>query len=392
MISVEQAKQLIKENVTSLPPVKQPLEQSFHKRLAEDIYAPMDLPAFAQAGMDGYAFCFEENRTEYSIVSEVAAGAEKQIKIQKGEAVRIFTGAPVPEGADTIIMQEKVEIREHTLFLKDEKLERGHNFRPSGSDIQRGELAIKAGHVLTPAVVGFLAAMGIHEVSVIPAPRVAILATGDELQQLGMPLAFGQIYEANSYSLRAALQSIGITSVFIHVVEDDPSKLEKCIKEAMHLADILLITGGVSVGAYDYTLNACIHAGIKNIFHGVKQKPGKPLLFGMRGNKPVFGLPGNPSSVLTCFYQYVLPALGYMMDKDLSLKESKAIIGSNYTKPAGITHFLRASFQDGKVEIRKGQESYRLGSFAQADAFIVVPEEITELHTGEEVIVQKIPS
>ena len=392
MISVEQAKQLINENVGILPSVNLPLEQSFHKLLAEDVFAPIHLPAFGQSGMDGYAFYFEENRSEYMIIGEVAAGADKQLSIRNGEAVRIFTGAPVPEGADTIIMQEKTEIKDNVLFLKDEKLQRGQHYRSAGSDIEKGQLAIKAGHLLTPAAIGFLAAMGIHEVSVVPAPRVAILVTGDELQQLGSPLAFGQIYEANSYSLRSALQSIGVSSVFIHIVEDNQAKLEKCIKDAMHLADLLLITGGVSVGDYDYTLKACMNSGVKPIFHGVKQKPGKPLLFGMKGHKPVFGLPGNPSSVLTCFYQYVLPAIGKMMNKDLSLKESKAIIQADYKKPSGITHFLRASLHEGIVEIRKGQESYRLESFAHADAFIIVSEEITMLHEGDEVIVQKILS
>lgn len=391
MISVEQAKQLIKKHLSVLPSATLPLELAFHNILSEDVFAPIDLPVFAQSGMDGYAFCFEEDRVEYSIVGEVAAGAEEPIKLHPGEAVRIFTGAPVPAGADTIIMQEKTEVKDHKLFLKDEKLQRGHNYRPVGSDIQRGELAIKAGHQLTPAAVGFLAAMGKKDVHVTPSPKVAIIVTGDELQPIGQPLSFGQIYEANSYSLRAALQSIGIHTVYIHTVEDDPLQLEKCIKESLHLADLILITGGVSVGDYDYTLKACLNAGVKTVFHGIKQKPGKPLLFGMNGYKPVFGLPGNPSSVLTCFYQYVFPAIGQMMNKDFTLAEASAVIQDGYKKPLGITHFLRATFIDGKVRIRNGQESYKLESFANADAFIVLPEEKTEVHAGEQVIVQKIP-
>ena len=391
MISVEQAKQFINQYIQALPPVKLPLDQAFHKLLAEDIYAPIDLPAFDQAGMDGYAFCFEENKTEYRIIGEVAAGDDVQLTLQPGEAVRIFTGAAVPMGADTVIMQEKTDVRGAILILKDENIKKGQNYRFAGSDIQKGKLAVKAGYLVTPAIAGFLAALGLDQVTVFSSPRVAILVTGDELQRVGEPLSFGQIYEANSYSLRAALHSMGITSVFIHVVPDDLQQLEKCINEAMKLSDMLLITGGVSVGDHDHTLNAILQSGFKIIFHGVRQKPGKPLLFGMKGSKPVFGLPGNPSSVLTCFYQYVYPAIAQLMKRDVKLETTSAIIQTDYQKPAGITHFLRAELLDGNVNIRKGQESYRLESFAYADAFIVLPEEVTQVNAGDQVIVQKIP-
>lgn len=391
MISVEQAKKIILEKVQPLSPIQKPLEQCFGNRLAADIFSPIDLPAFAQAGMDGYAFGFELGRTTYAIVGEVAAGASVLKTVMKGEAVRIFTGAPVPPGADTVVMQEKTRVDDHQLTILDDQLKQGLNLRPKGSDMQQNELAVKAGHRLTPAAVGFLAAMGMAHIPVIPTPRVAIIVTGDELQSIGEPLAFGQIYEANSYSLRAALHQLGVQTVFIHRVEDDLLQLETYIQESLHLADIILITGGVSVGDHDHTLQACTQKGVHVHFHGVKQKPGKPLLFGMKGHKPVFGLPGNPSSVLTCFYQYVLPALGKMMDVDLSLKTETARIMQDYQKPSGMTHFLRAALQDGQVAIQKGQESYKLNSFAQADAFIVLPEGITNVSVGDEVIVQKLP-
>lgn len=392
MISVEQAKQFIKEYIQALAPVRLPLDQSFHKIVAEDIFAPIDLPVFAQSGMDGYAFGFMENTYEYTLVGEVAAGDGEQIVLQPGHAVRIFTGAPVPKGADTIIMQEKVKVKENSLFLNDDQLKKGHNYRAIGSDIQKGDLAVKAGHLLTPAVAGFLAALGIDHVSVYPSPRVAILVTGDELQKVGQPLSFGQIYEANSYSLRAALALLGISSVFIHTVADDLHQLDKCIKEAFQLSDLVLITGGVSVGDRDYTREALTQGGFKIVFHGVRQKPGKPLLFGIKGAKPVFGLPGNPSSVLTCFYQYVYPAIAQLMKKEVITETTSAIIQANYQKPSGITHFLRAQLQNGKVSIRNGQESYRLESFAHADAFIVLAENIIEVKAGDSVIVQKIPN
>lgn len=391
MISVAQAQHIIQEKIKALPSQKRALEEAFGNILAEDVYAPIDLPAFAQAGMDGYAFCFDANRSTYTIVGEVAAGDDQPRHIQPGEAVRIFTGAPVPQGADTVIMQERTEVQGRTVIVKDIHLQVGHNYRPAGSDIKQHDLAMKAGHRLTPAAIGFLAAMGITAVSVVPTPTVAILVTGDELRHLGEPLSFGQIYEANSFSLRAALASIGIHRVFVHKVGDDQAQLEKYIREYTHLSDLVLITGGVSVGDHDHTLDACRNVGVHILFHGVRQKPGKPLLFGMKSQKPVFGLPGNPSSVLTCFYQYVLLALGQLMQKELTLSTTEAYIQQDHTKPQGITHFIRATLEAKEVHIRKGQESYRLESFAHADAFIVLPEDITSVKKGDKVIVQKLP-
>ena len=391
MISVQEAKKLIEESITALPPLQIPLAEASGFILAEDVYAPVDLPPFPQAGMDGYAFAYQQDIGFYTIVGEIAAGADQVPALNPGEAVRIFTGAPVPTGADTVVMQEKVKVDANRMVLMDPDLQRGQHVRPQGSDLCKGSLAMVAGQKLTPAGIGFLAAMGFLHISVYPAPRVSIIVTGDELQMPGQPLSYGQIYEANSYSLRAALKQMVIHSTLIHCVGDDLTRLQAVIHEALKLTDLVLITGGVSVGAYDFTPDACLQNGVKPVFHKIKQKPGKPLFFGMKGHQPVFGLPGNPSSVLTCFYQYVYPAIGRMMKQTFALHSTKARIDQSYSKPAGITHFLRASLDGDQVNVRKGQESYRLQSFMSADAFIVLPESCTSVQAGEWVTVEKIP-
>jgi molybdopterin molybdotransferase len=391
MISVQEAKQLISDSIFPMTATPRILEDAAGLVLAEEVYAPIDLPPFPQAGMDGYAFAYQKDIPSYTLIGEVAAGSDVSIELLPGQAVRIFTGAPVPDGANTVVMQERVRVEENRLYVEDPTLSLGHNFRAKGSDIARGTLAMAAGHTLTPAGIGFLAAMGYAEVPVFPAPRVSIVVTGDELQVPGEALAHGQVYEANSHSLRAALKQVGIQSTFIYSVGDDLTRLQSVIHEALKLTDLVLITGGVSVGKYDYTLDACDRNGVKTVFHKVKQKPGKPLFFGMKGHNPVFGLPGNPSSVLTCFYQYVYPAIGRLINQPLGLAATTARMDQAYKKPEGITHFLRASLEGDLVQVRKGQESYRLQSFMAADAFIVLPETCTEVQSGEEVIVEKIP-
>jgi molybdopterin molybdotransferase len=391
MISVEEAKKLIDESIIPLPPMQISLAEASGLVLAEDVFAPIDLPPFPQAGMDGYAFAYQQDIGSYTIVGEIAAGADQVPALKPGEAVRIFTGAPVPAGADTVVMQEKVKVDANRMVLMDPDLQRGQHVRPQGSDLCNGALAMVAGQKLTPAGIGFLAAMGFLHISVYPAPRVSIVVTGDELQMPGQALSYGQIYEANSYSLRAALKQMVIHSTLIHCVGDDLARLQAVIHEALKLTDLVLITGGVSVGAYDFTPDACLQNGVKPVFHKIKQKPGKPLFFGMKGHQPVFGLPGNPSSVLTCFYQYVYPAIGRMMKQTFALHSTKARIDQSYSKPAGITHFLRASLDGDQVNVRKGQESYRLQSFMSADALIVLPESCTSVQVGEWVTVEKIP-
>jgi len=383
MISVEEAKKLIGEHSSALEPVIKPLHQASEHILAQDVFGAYDIPAFRQSSMDGYAIIFNDKNSNLKLVGEMAAGTSNQLNLKNGETSRIFTGAPLPEGADTVVMQEKTTANNDKISFNDEKLILGSNVRQIGSEIRPGELAMQKGDLLTPAALAFLAGIGISEVAVYPMPKVAIILTGNELQEPGSPLNFGRVYESNSYALSAALKKETIADIEILKAEDTLEELTSVLKSALENNDVVLLTGGVSVGDYDFVIKAATNCGVKQVFHKVKQKPGKPLFFGKQNNKVIFGLPGNPSSVLNCYYNYVVPSIKKLSNKENSIKEIHATLTHNYTKPKGLTHFLKGNYNDGKATPLGAQESYRLSSFAQANCLIQLKEGRENFSTGE---------
>lgn len=391
MISVNEAKEMIEKNVGLVPPKVLPLQETRGLTLAENVYAKFDIPLFAQSSMDGYAFVFEEKDFPLTVQNEIAAGDNKQYSISTKQAARIFTGAPLPQGANTVVMQEKVKVEDGKLFIQDNDLQEGNYVRGKGAEIKSGDLALSEKTVLTAPALGFLAGIGIAEINVFPAPKVGIIITGNELQKPGKPLSFGQVYESNSVSLSAALQQAGIMDISILNATDEPGIVESTLKNALEENGVILLTGGISVGDYDFVLDATQKCGVVQHFHKIKQKPGKPLYFGTIGNKLVFGLPGNPASVLTCFYEYVLPALAQMMQKKNSVKKIKAILQNDYVKKPGMTHFLKGSYDDEQVSILTSQASFQLNSFAQANCLIVLDEEVENVKRGTRVEVHLLP-
>lgn len=393
MISVKEAKHIVNINSQALPPVSLPLEQAGGLVLAEDVFAVADIPAFDQSSMDGYAFRFEDYqlREKLKIAGEMAAGSDRLLTIKPLQAARIFTGAAVPQGADTVVMQEKTEVENNELIIQDKELQKGINVRPRGFEIKAGGLALSKETPLSAAAIGFLAGMGIDRLNVYPRPSISILVTGKELQQPGRPLQFGQVYESNSYMLKSALQQLGITGIQTVWVDDDLQLLQKALDDALRHSDLILLTGGVSVGDYDYTTQAAAACGVMHLFHKVKQRPGKPLYFGKKENRLVFGLPGNPSSVLTCFYEYVVPALEQMtMRKNIIQKEFLPLAKAWEKKP-GLTHFLKAYSQNNQAMPLAAQESYRLSSFAEANSLICLEEDSSEYAAGDLVEVHWLP-
>lgn len=393
MISVAAAKELIQHNCNTLKPVQLPLQEAVGRILAENIYAPLDIPAYPQSSMDGYALSFEgwKSSGELDIFGEIAAGRGDRFQLPPGKAVRIFTGAPVPPGADTVVMQEKCRVSGDQLHIEDPLLKYGDNVRPTGSEISTGALALEKGSLLTPAAIGFLAGIGLTAVNIYPSPIVSIIVTGNELQTPGNPLAYGQVYESNSLSLISALTQASIALPKVYRVEDQLEELSKTLEHALEQSDIVLLTGGISVGDYDFTLKATIQCGVETIFHKIKQKPGKPILFARKGAKLVFGLPGNPASVLTCFYEYVLEAISILQNRPVTLQQQQAALANPYKKPAGITHFLKGLLKEDTVLSLDGQESYKLNSFAKANCLIVIPENNTECQAGELVEIHRLP-
>lgn len=391
MISVEEAKRLILEQVNVLPAATVPLHKSGGLTLAADVFAPYSIPAYPQSSMDGYAFAFDAHTVEWQLVGEMAAGSNQLFQLQPGQAIRIFTGAAVPNGADTVVMQEKTRVEQGLLMMESAGMKRGDNVRPVGSEIEMNKLAMQSGDMLTPAAIGFLAGMGIASVKVYPRPKLSIIVTGNELQHPGEPLQYGQVYEANSFTLLTALQQLQIHDVPVNRSPDDLAALQHLLTQALQQSDVVLMTGGVSVGDYDFTLKAFDACGVTKVFHKIKQKPGKPILFGVKQNKLVFGLPGNPASVLTCFYQYVMPALTTMMRCKPPVQVLQAPVAQAYSKPAGLTHFLKASYDGAQVHLLTGQESYKLNSFARANCLAVIPESATAIAAGDAVEIHVLP-
>lgn len=387
MISVEEAKRLILEQAKPLPVERKDLAMAAGYILGEDVYAKTDIPAFEQSSMDGYAIRFEDRFLTLTIQGEMQAGTDLQFALQPGHAARIFTGAPLPLGADTVVMQEKVTAGNGLLTILDQQLTYGLNVRNKGAEVTAGALAIQKGSKLTPAAIGFLAGIGETAATVYRSPSVGVIVTGKELQQPGKELAFGQVYESNSYALTAALKQAQVSWINLYTADDDLEELTSVLQEALAGNDMVLLTGGVSVGDYDFVLRAAERSGITQIFHKVKQKPGKPLYFGKKNDQLVFGLPGNPSSVLSCFYHYVLPALeklnGYKNNGGLKVVD--AVLTHGYQKNAGLTHFLKAHYDDGKVTPLSAQESFRMSSFAQANCMIELEEEETVFAAGKTV-------
>lgn len=391
MISVQEAKQIIREAALPVKSSVLPLADAFGLVTSEDVTAVTDIPNFAQSSMDGYALQFADKDIPLTIIGEMAAGASEPLILQRGQAARIFTGAPLPENADTVIMQEKIRIENELLIAEDDQLKYGINVRPRGAEVKKGEVAMAANMYLSPAAIGFLAGIGCVEISVYTPPKVAVILTGNELQQPGIPLEFGQVYEANSFQLKAVLHQIGIKDIETFRADDHPEKLKKVLEKALAKNDVVLLNGGVSVGDYDFVTSVAQSCGVQEKFHKIRQKPGKPLFFGTKGDQLIFGLPGNPSSSLTCFYEYVLPALEKAMGLPHGIQEMHATITHNYPKATGLTHFLKAFYSNGKVTPLHAQESFRLHSFAQANCFIVLPEESSGCKADDRVTIHLLP-
>lgn len=382
MIQVEEALSIIAENSTTMPVQKIQVSKSLGYILAETVYSPIAMPPFRQSAMDGYAFIHSEKH-QYDIVGIVQAGDHSKIKLKENEAVRIFTGAHVPDNADTVIMQEHVMATENSILIT-RMPEQYANVRHKGEQIGEEEVVFKVNTLITPAAIGFLACLGITEVEVYKKPKVAILVTGNELVKPGKKLSKGKIYESNSVMLEAALQTIGVKKTKVYKVKDNLKATKKALKEILKKHDIVLISGGISVGDYDFVKEALLENGVKELFYKINQKPGKPMFFGSKNDTLVFALPGNPASSLTNFYIYVYPAIKNRMGfKDIHLKKMLRKLNDNITNTTGKTLFLKALYDETHVTVLDGQSSAMLNTFAIANSLLVVPNEVESLEKGQ---------
>jgi molybdopterin molybdotransferase len=385
MISVTEAKEILSKYIIQGQPVYMPLEEALGMFLAEDIPSDYDIPFFDNSAMDGYAIAWNDgdNKRKLRPETKIRAGELEDFVLDENEAIRIFTGAPVPKGADTIIPQEWVKIDGNIFSFEIDKFEKGSNLRSQGAQNKVGDIIALKGSEITPGMIALLSSVGMLEVRVFSKPKVGIILTGDELEEIGKPLSFGKVYNSNGPVLKTYLKQLGIDEVELATALDEPAKLQKTIDRFLEKYDVVLISGGISVGDYDFVKGSLEKAGVKELFYKIRQKPGKPLFVGQRKNQWIFALPGNPASTLTCFNQYVKPCLMAWMGKTNVWEP----IGSfplvyDYIKKAGISHFLKAKLQNGSVHILPGQESFNLISYGTANCIAEIAEETESVQAG----------
>ena len=392
MITAEKAFKLLQNNITpNEKTISIELNNSLGYVLASNVFSPINMPPFRQSAMDGYALNLHD-KSNYKIIDEVKAGDEHQPILYKGEAVRIFTGSAVPETANTVIMQEKVTVKENHLLINNSVSE-NKNIRPLGEQIKKGTLALKKGTKLTPAAIGFLLTLGISKVLIFEKPKIGILTTGNELIEAGQKLTFGKIYESNSGMLKSGLQNFGFSRVSVSKVKDDYQSTLNSLRKIISENDLILISGGISVGDYDFVGKALIELGTQQIFYKVKQKPGKPLFFGKLNSKPIFALPGNPASALSNFYVYVHPTLERLSGNiNFSINKGIAILESDFKKKGDRAQFLKAHHENGKVTVLEGQSSAMLHTFATANVLVYIPWNRNKYEKGDIVEIIHFPT
>lgn len=399
MLSVAEALSQILSEVQAAAPVELPLGDAMGRVQAEDVLSDMDSPPFDKALMDGYAVVASDIRaggTRLEVVEEITAGIVPQRMVESGEATRIMTGAPLPEGADAVIKVEETELDDgdpRQVRIQADSALPGQNLIRRGTNKLAGEVVVQAGTLLQAPELAALAEMGCHEVRVFPQPRVAVLATGDELVPIHSQPQPGQIRNSNETMLCAQIQQAGAVAVPLGIARDERSELAARIDAGLE-ADVLLLSGGVSAGVLDLVPSELQRAGVEQVFHKVRVKPGKPLWFGVlrQGDrsKLVFGLPGNPVSSMVCFELFVRPALRRLMGVDPAEPQTRAarIAHSHSHRGARPTYFPASISLTGdglSVSLANWHGSSDLQSTVGTNGMVVFPPEPVECSAGDTV-------
>jgi len=397
-ITVDEARQQILRSITPLQTrEKLALRSALGRILAKDIISPIDVPAHTNSAMDGYALNGQDlprkDVLELTVIGSALAGQPYKGDCQSGQCVRIMTGAPMPAGSDTVIMQEQVEVVAEQRIRLGSGHRTGQNVRQAGEDIPKGAAVLASGRQLAPADLGVLASLGFGEVTVRRRPRVAFFSTGDELRSIGETLGDGEIYDSNRYSLYGMLKRIDVEILDLGVVRDDPESLRLTLLNAAETADVIITSGGVSVGEADHIKSVLDDIGNTH-FWKIAMKPGRPLTFGKVGQAHFFGLPGNPVAVMVTFYQFVQPAIHYLASGEpanpLTLRARSV---TRLQKKPGRYEFLRGHYtQDdrGELIVEKAglQGSGILSSMSRANCFILLPEDNAGVEQDGQVIIQ----
>ncbi len=386
LLSIDEALARVLARVRPLEPEPVPVAEAAGRVLADDVAALIDLPPFPSSAMDGFAIRAADVPGELPIVFRIAAGVPAERPLEAGEAMQISTGGTVPEGADAVVPIENVVEQDNRLRAPD-PVEAGAHIRPIGGDVRAGDTLLAAGTVLGAAQIGALAAAGVAEVSCSRPPRVVVLSTGTELRAPGDSLGPGQIYESNGPMLAAALEAAGAVVDRIGPVADDEDEHRRALEWGLE-ADVLVTSGGVSVGPHDLVRRILGELGVEEDFWRVAVKPGKPLAFATRGATLVFGLPGNPVSALVGVELFVRPALRALQgDSSPGPNYATARLGSAVRRNAARDELVRArTVRDGDETVLRpvsGQESHMIARAAGADALVLVQAGEGEVAAGE---------
>lgn len=399
-LPVDQARAFIREFLTPVAVAERVhIRAALDRVLASDVESPLDVPGHDNSAMDGWAVRFADlganGETKLRRIGTSFAGRPFDGELRPGETVRIFTGAVMPRGADTVVMQERArETPEGAVIAAGAVTKAGQNRRFAGEDVKRGGIVFRKGQALRPAEIGMLASLGINEVSIYRRLRVAFFSTGDELRSIGQPLAAGEIYDSNRYTLHGMLTRLGCETLDLGVVPDVPDLLEDAFRRAAGAADVVITSGGVSVGEADFVKDLLGRLG-EVLFWKIAMKPGRPLAYGRIGGAHFFGLPGNPVSVMVTFYEFVRDALLVLQGRTNVTPPPtfKATLAAPIRKAPGRTEFQRGVLSPDaaggwQVRTTGDQGSGILSSMSQANCFIVLPAESGNVDAGREVDVQ----
>ena len=398
MISIEDALEIVLKQVSVLSSERVKLLSSLGRVLSENIYSDFDIPGFNRAAMDGYAVVAKDTVHACSdrpvtlkVIDEVPAGFKVKSAISSGKAIRIMTGAVLPEGADAVVMVEYTEARGDKVMVF-RSVKKGENVSFSGEDVKKGELVLSRGTLIRPQEVGMLAALGKTEVYVTRKPKVAIISTGDELIEPGKTLEKGKIYDSNSFSLFSQVLKCGADPERIGIVPDDKDELLHKVKMGLS-SNILLLSGGVSEGKYDLVKEVLMEVGVKPLFWKVAVKPGKPTFFGIKERTLVFGLPGYPVSSMMNFENLVKPAIFKMLGREGYKRiKIRAVLKGEIKNSSGRKNFIRVRLieENGRYLAipAPSQKSGVLKSMVWANAVVVLSTDVRKVENGEEVLVE----
>ena len=393
-LRVDKAREAIRSCLSRVEDTeKVALRDALGRVLAQEIVPPIDVPSHDNSAMDGYAVRFSDLERNPAFIEAGVALAGKPFngKLGEGECVRIMTGAVMPEGADTVVIQEVVTKQADRIIVPPGQ-KKAQNVRYAGEDLAKGKAVLHPGQLVRPAELGLIASLGIGEVTVKRRLKVAFFATGDELASIGAALKEGEVYDSNRYTLHGMLSRLGVVLMDMGVVRDRPEELEKAFKKASGLADVVITTGGVSVGEADFVRALMAKLG-EVLFWKIAMRPGRPMAFGKIGDAFLFGLPGNPVAVMVTFYQFVRDALLYMAGREAAeIPLLSAVAAENLRKVPGRTEYQRGVlFREGtewRVRTTGQQGSGVLRSMSEANCFIVLEHERSAVRAGEPVSVQ----